>query len=478
MPKKILANLFLLLAINLLIKPFWILGIDRTVQNTVGNQAYGQYMVLFNLSVMLTMLLDFGINNYTSTFIAKHPQMLKKKFATLFPLKLVFSAAYLVATFLLGLMYGMRGTPLMLLVLLSFNQVLTFFVLFFRSNISGLQWFRTDALLSVTDRGMMILFAGSLLLLAQGTFTITHFIMAQTVGYFVSFIISFVILLKPLQGLSIRFNKLMMISFVRKSLPYALLALLMTVYMRADVLIMKKLLANGDEQNGIYGVANRLLEAANMLAALVATMLLPLFANMIKAKQNLENIVKMAIILLVIPAVAVSAMAWFYNTDIMLLLSKTSPLQSAPVFKVVMISFVAMCVMYIFGTLLTANGNLSILNKLAAIALLINIVLNLWLQPKLGAQGAAIAITFTHGFIALTNMYFAVRYLKLSIDFSFFIKVIITLLLTVLAAGICVSMKLPLAIATAIVMLAVILMLFVTRLLKINQLKQLLPSKA
>ncbi len=478
MPKKILANLFLLLAINLLIKPFWILGIDRTVQNTVGNQAYGQYMVLFNLSVMLTMLLDFGINNYTSTFIAKHPQMLKKKFATLFPLKLVFSAAYLVATFLLGLMYGMRGTPLMLLVLLSFNQVLTFFVLFFRSNISGLQWFRTDALLSVTDRGMMILFAGSLLLLAQGTFTITHFIMAQTVGYFVSFIISFVILLKPLQGLSIRFNKLMMISFVRKSLPYALLALLMTVYMRADVLIMKKLLANGDEQNGIYGVANRLLEAANMLAALVATMLLPLFANMIKAKQNLENIVKMAIILLVIPAVAVSAMAWFYNTDIMLLLSKTSPLQSAPVFKVVMISFVAMCVMYIFGTLLTANGNLSVLNKLAAIALLINIVLNLWLQPKLGAQGAAIAITFTHGFIALTNMYFAVRYLKLSIDFSFFIKVIITLLLTVLAAGICVSIKLPLAIATAIVMLAVILMLFVTRLLKINQLKQLLPSKA
>ena len=67
MPKKILANLFLLLAINLLIKPFWILGIDRTVQNTVGNQAYGQYMVLFNLSVMLTMLLDFGINNYTSS---------------------------------------------------------------------------------------------------------------------------------------------------------------------------------------------------------------------------------------------------------------------------------------------------------------------------------------------------------------------------------------------------------------------------
>lgn len=478
MPKKILANLFLLLSINLLIKPFWILGIDRTVQNTVGNQSYGQYMVIFNLSVMLTMLLDFGINNYTSTFIAKHPQMLKKKFATLFSLKLVFAAAYLVATFLFGLMYGMRGAPLMLLLLLSFNQVLTFFVLFFRANISGLQWFRTDALLSVTDRGMMILFAGALLLFAQGTFTITHFVMAQTLGYLTSFIISLLVLLKPLHGLSIKFNKLMMISFVRKSLPYALLALLMTVYMRADVLIMKKLLVNGDEQNGVYGVASRLLEAANMLAALVATMLLPLFANMIKAKQNLENIVKIAIILLVVPAVAVSAMAWFYNLDIMLLLSKTSPLQSAPVFKVVMISFVAMCVMYIFGTLLTANGNLKILNKLAAIALLINIILNLYLQPQLGAKGAAIAIAVTHGFIALTNMYFAVKYLKLNLEFSFVIKVVITLLLTILAAKTCVGLNLQVAIASACVMLVVIILLFVTRLLKINQLKQLLLSKA
>ena len=478
MPKKILANLFLLLAINLLIKPFWILGIDRTVQNTVGNEAYGQYMVLFNLSVMLTMLLDFGINNYTSTFIAKHPQMLKKKFATLFSLKLVFSVVYLVFTFLLGFMYGMSDTLLMLLMLLSFNQVLSFFVLFFRSNISGLQWFKTDALLSVTDRGMMILFAGFLLLLAQGTFTIVHFIVAQTIGYMLSFVISFVILLKPLQGLSIKFNKLMMISFVRKSLPYALLALLMTVYMRADVLIMKKLLVNGDEQNGVYGVANRLLEAANMLAALVATMLLPLFANMIKAKQNLHHVVKMATILLVIPSVAVSAMAWFYHTDIMLLLSKTSPLQSAPVFKVVMISFVAMCVMYIFGTLLTANGNLKILNKLAAIALFINIVLNFWLQPKFGAQGAAIAITFTHGFIALTNMYFAMKYLKLSLDFSFVSKVFIILLLTIVGVKFCLLINLPLAMATTCIIGSVILMLFVTRLLKINQLKQVLSSKA
>ena len=139
MSKKILINVFLLVAINLLIKPFWILGIDRTVQNTVGNDIYGAYMVMFNISLMFTMLLDFGINNYTSSFIAKHNQLFSKRFASLFPLKIVFALAYLVVTFGFGLMFGIVGKQLWLLLLLALNQVLAFFILFFRANISGLQ---------------------------------------------------------------------------------------------------------------------------------------------------------------------------------------------------------------------------------------------------------------------------------------------------------------------------------------------------
>ena len=206
MSKKILTNVFLLLAINLLIKPFWILGIDRTVQNTVGNEEYGSYMVIFNISLMFTMLLDFGINNFTSSFIAKHKHLLNKRFASLFPLKLVFAAAYLVVTLGFGLMFGVSGKPLLFLLLLAFNQVLAFFILFFRANISGLQLFKTDAFLSVTDRGMMILFALVLMLVYNGNFSIQHFIYAQTLGYITSFIISFVVLKGSLQTIKLNFK--------------------------------------------------------------------------------------------------------------------------------------------------------------------------------------------------------------------------------------------------------------------------------
>ena len=51
--KKFVTNLALLLFLNLLIKPFWILGIDREVQNLVGEKEYGLYFALFNLSLVV-----------------------------------------------------------------------------------------------------------------------------------------------------------------------------------------------------------------------------------------------------------------------------------------------------------------------------------------------------------------------------------------------------------------------------------------
>jgi O-antigen/teichoic acid export membrane protein len=477
MSKKILINVFLLIAINLLIKPFWILGIDRTVQNTVGNEVYGAYMVMFNISLMFTMLLDFGINNYTSSFIAKHKHLLNKRFASLFPLKLVFGAAYLVVTLGFGLMFGIVGKQLLFLLLLALNQVLAFFILFFRANISGLQLFKTDAFLSVTDRGMMIFFAMMLMLVYNGNFTIEHFIAAQSLGYSASFIISFWVLKKPLQGVKLNFKKVVMWSMIRQSWPYALLALLMTIYMRADILMMKKLLPNGDEQNGVYAVANRLLEAANMLAVLIAGMLLPLFSNMIKTKQDLSSLIKMSMTILIVPAVGVAAVSWFYHMDVMMLLSKTSPVESGHVFKYVMISFVAMCVMYIFGTLLTANGSLKLLNTLALTALVINLTVNLFLQPQLGAQGAAIAAVCTHSFIALTNMYFALKSLTVKLNIDYLTRFFAVLAVVTLSVGLAHDQGVSLSIAVGSAVVSAIIMLFVTRLFHIQQLKQLLQSR-
>ncbi|NBP74833.1 MAG: polysaccharide biosynthesis protein, partial [Crocinitomicaceae bacterium] len=52
--------------LNLLIKPLAIFGIDASVQNEVGFIQYGTYFSLLNLSLILNILLDLGLNNYTT----------------------------------------------------------------------------------------------------------------------------------------------------------------------------------------------------------------------------------------------------------------------------------------------------------------------------------------------------------------------------------------------------------------------------
>ena len=76
MRKNFITNISFLLLLNLLIKPFWILGIDRGVQNALGPEVYGVYFALFNFSYVFQVILDFGINNYNNRLIARSPDKL------------------------------------------------------------------------------------------------------------------------------------------------------------------------------------------------------------------------------------------------------------------------------------------------------------------------------------------------------------------------------------------------------------------
>jgi hypothetical protein len=48
-------NLGRLLFLNGLVKPLWIFGVDRQMQNLVGFEAYGTYFSLFNLRMFFPL---------------------------------------------------------------------------------------------------------------------------------------------------------------------------------------------------------------------------------------------------------------------------------------------------------------------------------------------------------------------------------------------------------------------------------------
>ena len=156
MQRKFLTNLGLLLFLNLLIKPLWIFGIDLTVQRSVGVVDYGFYSVILNFSFLFNILLDLGITNFNNRNIAQNNHLLNKHFPGLLVLKLLLGLIYIVVMFAVALILKYSDAQLRLLGWLAFNQFLLSFILYLRSNISGFLMFKTDSMLSVLDRLLMI----------------------------------------------------------------------------------------------------------------------------------------------------------------------------------------------------------------------------------------------------------------------------------------------------------------------------------
>lgn len=429
MKRKFITNLILLLFLNLLVKPFWIFGIDRTVQNTVGDESYGLYFALFNFSMLLNILLDLGITNFNNRNIAQHNFLLPKHLSNIIGLKFLLAIVYAIFSLVIAAIIGYDNIQFHLLIFLVFNQFLISFTLYLRSNISGLHLFRTDSLISVLDRSLMIIICSVLLFTNWFNidFTINWFVYAQTMAYVITSLVTLGIVLKKSGRISIRFDFKFFRVFLRKSYPYALLILLMSFYNRIDSVMLERLLPEslGKEQAGIYAQAFRLLDAVSMFGVLFAGLLLPIFSKMIKQNENLSGMVKLSFTLLIVPAIVIAISSLYYSNEIMSVLYTSNSEHSSGILGILMVGFVGIATTYIFGTLLTANGSMKQLNLMAFAGMMLNIGLNVVLIPRFMAFGSAYASLTTQLFTGAIQLALAFHIFKLKIQSTFLVQIIV-----------------------------------------------------
>lgn len=423
MQRKFLTNLGLILFLNFLVKPFWIFGIDRTVQNVVGAEEYGLYFAVFNFTFLFNFLLDFGITNFNNKNIAQNNHLLNKHFSSIFVLRLVLAVFYFIVIFLISLVIRYKSEQLYLLIFLGINQFLISFILYLRSNISGLLLFRTDSIVSVLDRVLMIGICSILLWgnIFGSEFRIEWFVYSQTLAYLITALIAVLIVIRKASFKRLNWNWPFFIIIIKQSYPFAVLFLLMTFYNRLDSVMLERLLPGrtGKAQSGIYASAYRLLDAFNMIAFLFAGLLLPIFSKMLKMKESVGQILKLSTNILITTSIIISFGSFFYSFPIMDLLYNSHVQASSDVFSVLMFGFIPISMTYIYGTLLTATGNLKQLNIMASCGVILNLALNFFLIPYYQAIGSAWASLGTQYFTAFVQLVMVIRVFNIKINYRY-----------------------------------------------------------
>ncbi len=375
-------------------KPFYLIIVESEIQNRVGADSFGIYFALLNLSFIFNIVLDLGTTNWNTRQTARSEKVIIDQLSGLLALRLILAGIYICIALGIGYWLQYSGWQMVLLLLLALNQVLAGGVLFFRSYLTGLHLFKHDSIISVLDR-LLLLLAMSWLLWGQHSnhFQIEWLIYGQTLAYGLTMLTAMAMVSKHAGRFQLHFDRKKIAHILWQSLPYTTMSFLTMIAIRIDGIMLDRI--HDASEAGIYAMAYRLFDAITMLSYLFAVLLLPLFARMLKRNEDTSELMQLSFRIMFSATFVLLLTAILFGPYLLSLIYNHHILEVTPVFHWLMASALCFSLQYVFGTLITAAGDLRPLIIIALSGMIYNLLLNSFYIPSMGAIGAAKASFFT-----------------------------------------------------------------------------------
>jgi O-antigen/teichoic acid export membrane protein len=437
--KKFYSSLSLLLFLNGVIKPIWIFGIDRRVQNEVGTETYGVYFSLLSLSIVFSFLLDWGLTAFLNRQLAAGQKFYQENIGNLLLLKLFFAAIYILAVIIIAAIAGISHWHLLWPVLLI--QVLTSLFIFLRGIVTARQHFSADAWLSVLDKTLMIILCGAFLFIPSlfRKISISIFLWCQVICTVTAVFAVAAVVFKKKTSFSFSLKQVFNRKLLLAALPYAAIVILMSMHNRLDGFLLEQLHPNGAYEAGLYAGAYRLLDAANIAGYLLASFLLPFIAKLWSERKNAEaeSAVLQSRHLLMVFAAGLVCVVFVLAPLLQQMLYNIYDERAVDIMRFCMMSFIGYSLIQVYGTLLTATGHIISFCILTLLAVITNIILNLVLIPRLGAMGCCIAAIVSQFSCGIALLVYAKEKLNINLHYRSLLIYIFTgaLVVTTLYAG-------------------------------------------
>ncbi|MBC6988903.1 oligosaccharide flippase family protein [Hymenobacter sp. BT491] len=384
--KKFFGNISLVILLNLLVKPGWVV-VENLVQDRLGHAAFGTFTALFNLTIIFAALSDLGLTQHTTKRVAATPDFLPEYFPTVLPLKTGLSLVFLGVVTAVGWGIGYRGHTLTLLALIGAGMLLTQYIGFLRGALQGYQRFNTDAVLSVVEKALLL--ALVLLLLPVGL-TLDRYVGARSVATLVTFLLLYGLVTRLYGWVRYRPRWEHVRLVVRESLPFALIMLLYGLNERVDMIMLERLVS--PQEAGYYAGAYRWMDAVMMYLWTVLPLFFAKFAHATHRRDELRELLWFGQRIVTVPLLFVSAFVLFRGEVLFWQFSHSTAAELTRMtlsLKVLFLNVVVHAFFAIYSTLLTSTNQEKAVSWLIVASITLNIVLNVLLLPRYGALAAA-----------------------------------------------------------------------------------------
>lgn len=409
MRRAFLTNIILLAAANLLIKPFYLFGIERKVQFLLGNEAYGYYYNLFNFTLILQFISDFGLQNYTLRLLSQNRSQTANLVGAMNGLKIALTLIYFLLTLLMAWIWYGSALDAGFIFHLAFNQVLISLIFFLRAQIAGMGFYKTDSLLSISDRLILILSLGCLIYLPglTGLLTVETFVWVQTFSLgLVTLLCIVIIASKGIQFFPIKVDRSAWLNAFKFCIPFALIYFTNALFSKADSIWLQRLLPDGQSEAGIYAYCYRFYDALCIISLSFGGLLLPMFARLHQDDQRRQLLLKASMNILWIISVILGFGCYFFSGEIQKYVTKDMSEHSRKIIGWLAMSFIPGSINYIFGAFFQATHRETLLYRIYAGVAVLSIILNNIFIPQWKGEGCAIVCMISQIFLILISSIF------------------------------------------------------------------------
>jgi len=183
-------------------------------------------------------------------------------------------------------------------------------------------------------------------------------------------------------------------SLARGGWPFAVTAVLVMIYFRIDVLMLGQL--SSERSVALYSVGANVLFAIMLLSSSLVTAIFPrLAAAPSLADPTVRTLLRRTFTISLALSVPFAVAGWVLGAPILGLLFGASYFEAGRAFGLLLTSLPVLFLTNVVGHALGATGRQSTVLVVAATNAALNVILNLWLIPRMDYAGAALATLLT-----------------------------------------------------------------------------------
>lgn len=371
------------------------------IQKNLSVSENGVVQLGLRLSFLMSLFTEFGIRGYVVREIARQREnreacqqvfgnVLNLRLALVFPVWMVGTAILWVA--------GYPRTTLMVVSLFYIFAVADSFAVLFKFVFRAFERMEFDAWFSILGRILLVAtlwVCWSLQKFRVSSVSAAHVFSGLVEALVLSWCVWRVLGLR----LHTPWNSAGVSLALRRSIPFAVINIIGTLYMSTGTIALSKML--GEEAVGYYNAAARFPEALQFFPTAVVNALIPFLSRHHEEKELIAQYYQKLVRYLGYVGVIFSCIFLFVPEWIILLIAKEDYLSATTVFRFYGVWLLLVFYQIIAANLLICVNAEKIVMARAVLALSLNIVLNVVGIRIMGLNGAALALVLTEAVSAV-----------------------------------------------------------------------------